>query len=105
MFVVALAPVAALVALFPGETGYWGVVVAFIFAWSAKAALIEPVAIYALMAVFFQKIEGQEPDPEWEAKLEKASEQFRTLKEKALSAVGIEGQGDAGTASQPRVAE
>ena len=82
--------------MFPGEYGSWGVVVAFIFAWSAKAALIEPVAIYALMEVFFKKIEGQEPDPEWDAKLEKASEQFRTLKEKALSAVGMPGQsGDA----------
>ncbi len=89
VFVVALAPVAALVALFPGEAGFWGIAVAFIFAWSAKAALIEPVAIYALMQVYFKRIEGQEPNPEWEAKLEKASKHFRELKERAISAVGL----------------
>lgn len=89
VFIIALAPAAALIALFPGEAGFWGVAVAFIFAWSAKAALIEPVAIYALMQVYFKRIEGQEPNPEWEAKLEKASKHFRELKERATNAVGL----------------
>ena len=87
VFVVMLAPAAAVVALYPGEAGFWGVVIAFIFAWSAKAALIEPVAIYSLMQVYFKKIEGQEPDPEWEKRLDKASKHFRELKEKALAMV------------------
>lgn len=87
VFVIMLAPAAALVALYPGEAGFWGIMIAFIFAWSAKAALIEPVAIYALMQVYFKKIEGQEPDPEWEARLEKTSKHFRQLKDKALAMV------------------
>ena len=91
VFLIALAPAAAIIALFPGDVGSWSVVIAFIFAWSAKAAVIEPIAIYALLQVFFKKIEGQVPDPEWEAKLEKASTQFRELKDKALSSVGFGG--------------
>lgn len=87
VFLIALAPAAALIAIFPGDVGFWSVAVAFIFAWSVKAALIEPVAIYALMQVYFKKIEGQEPDPEWEARLEKASKHFRKLKEKASSMI------------------
>ena len=87
VFVVMLAPAAALVALYPGEAGFWGIVIAFIFAWSAKAALIEPVAIYALMQVYFKKIEGQEPDPVWEERLNKTSKHFRQLKDKALAMV------------------
>ena len=89
VFLIALAPAAALIAIFPGEAGYWGVAVAFIFAWSAKAALIEPIAIYAFMQVYFKRIEGQEPNPEWEAKLEKSSKHFRKLKQRALDAVGF----------------
>ncbi len=85
VFVIALAPAAALIALFPGDAGYWGVMVAFIFAWSAKSALIEPVAMYALMQVYFKKTEGQQPNPEWELKLDQASAKFRALKEKALN--------------------
>ena len=89
VFLIALAPAAALIAIFPGEAGYWGVAVAFIFAWSAKAALIEPIAIYAFMQVYFKRIEDQEPNPEWEAKLEKSSKHFRKLKQRALDAVGF----------------
>ena len=85
IFFLMLAPALALVAIIPGDIGFWGVVLAFIFAWSVKAALIEPIAIYALMQVYFQTIEGQEPKAEWSNKLEKASKQFRKLKEKALA--------------------
>lgn len=84
IFLIALAPVAGIVALFPGNAGLWGAAVAFIFAWSVKSAVIEPIAIYALMQVYFKRIEGQEPNPEWEAKLENASSHFRRLKDKAV---------------------
>jgi hypothetical protein len=39
----------------------------------------------ALMQVFFKVTEGQEPNPEWEAKLEKGSKKFREMKDKAVS--------------------
>ena len=74
-------------AIFPGDIGFWAFVVTFIFAWAFKAALLEPLAIYALMQVYFRTIEGQEPNQEWEAKLESASDKFRELTEKARGAV------------------
>lgn len=62
IFFIILGPVLALVAIFPGNMGFVGFAVAFVFAWSFKAALIEPIAIYALMQAYFKKIEGQEPN-------------------------------------------
>ncbi len=84
IFFLLVAPAAALLALFPGELGAWGFAFAFIFAWALKAALLEPLAIAALMQVFFETIEGQTPDPEWEAKLSSVSSKFRDLGKKAL---------------------
>ena len=63
IFFLLVAPAAALLALFPGELGAWGFAFAFIFAWALKAALLEPLAIAALMQVFFETIEGQAPEP------------------------------------------
>ncbi len=82
IFFVLLAPVLALMAVLPGNIGFVGFVVTFIVAWSFKAALLEPLAIYALMQVYFKAIEGQEPDPEWDERLSKLSKKFRKLKDK-----------------------
>ncbi len=38
--------------------------------------------------MFFKVTEGQEPNPEWEAKLERGSKKFVELKEKAVSWAG-----------------
>jgi len=87
-----LVPALSIAAMVPGGIGFWGFMLAFIFAWSVKAALIEPIAIYSLMQVYFKTIEGQQPGAEWSAKLEKASKHFRELKEKAVAmATGREG--------------
>ena len=83
IFIVMLGPVFGIIALFPGDIGFWAFVVTFIVAWAFKAALIEPLAIYALMQVYFKTIEGQVPDPEWEQRLEQASDKFRDLTQKA----------------------
>ena len=56
---------------------------ALIFAWSVKAALLEPFAITCMMEVYFRTIAGQVPDPAWEAKLDSLSAKFTKLKEKA----------------------
>ena len=87
IFLFLLAPALAIVNAFPGDIGGWSFIVAFLVAWSFKAALLEPVAIYALMQAYFKTIEGQQPDPEWEAKLDAASDKFRELKDKAASFV------------------
>ena len=88
IFVLILGPVLALMATFPGSVGAFGFVAAFMLAWSFKAALLEPLAIYALMTVFFRTTEGQEPDAAWEQRLQAASDKFGELKQKALDVTG-----------------
>ncbi|WP_304641660.1 hypothetical protein [Pseudomonas sp.] len=83
VFIIILAPVAAMVALFPGTAGPLTLIVAIVFTWGVKQALIEPFAMTAMMQVFFKVTEGQEANAEWESKLEQASEQFRELRVKA----------------------
>lgn len=85
IFVVAIGPAVALAALLPGAWSVWGIVIAAIFAVSFKAALLEPLAVACLMQVFFKKIEGQSPDPDWHARLSHLSAKFRQLKDKALA--------------------
>ena len=88
IFLILIVPAAALVALMPGRLAIWAFAIAFVFAWALKAALLEPVAIASLMQVYFKTIEGQVPDPQWEARLDSASRKFRELGAKAASWVG-----------------
>ncbi|MGN6150362.1 MAG: hypothetical protein ACTHPD_17655, partial [Rhizomicrobium sp.] len=84
IFAVLLGPVGALVWIFPGHNaGLWAFVLALIFAVALKKALLEPLAIASLMQVYFKTIEGQQPDPEWSARLSQASGKFRELAQKA----------------------
>jgi hypothetical protein len=83
LFVVLLAPVGALVAIFHTGFTFWGFALALVFAVAVKKAVMEPIAIAALMQVYFQEIEGQVPNPEWTAKLEQVSTKFRDLAQKA----------------------
>lgn len=91
VFLLMLAPAALIVYLMPGAWSAGGFVFALLFAWSVKAALLEPFAITCMMQVYFSTIEGQQPDPQWEAKLEQLSKKFRKLKERALGADSNEG--------------
>ena len=88
VFLVMLAPAAAVVYLIPGSWSAGGFVFAIIFAWAVKAALIEPFAIACLLQVYFKVTEGQVPNPEWEAKLTSASDKFKALGEKAMAWAG-----------------
>ena len=85
IFAILLAPAFAFAAALPGHNVWWGIAFALVFAWSLKVALLEPLAIAALMQVFFKTIEGQRPDPNWESKLNTASARFRELGEKAAN--------------------
>jgi hypothetical protein len=85
VFVFMLAPAALVVYLIPGAWAAGGVVFALLFAWSVKAALLEPFAIACMMQVYFRTIEGQQPNPEWEAKLAQMSGKFRTLTDRAAA--------------------
>lgn len=83
VFLVMLAPAAALVYFIPGAWSAGGFVFALIFAWAVKAALIEPFAIACMMDVYFRTIEGQSPNADWDAKLSGLSKKFNTIKDKA----------------------
>src|SRR5690606_14658261 len=83
VFLLMLAPAAALVWFIPGAWSAGGFVFALIFAWAFKAALIEPFAITCMMDVYFRTIEGQQTNPEWDAKLSGVSKQFNKIKDKA----------------------
>lgn len=99
VFLVVLAPVGGLVALFPGTGGFITLAVTVVFAWGVKAAIIEPFAMTALMQAFFRVTEGQEPDPEWERKLEELTDKFGELQDKAREWTGGRAtQTDAATA-------
>jgi hypothetical protein len=85
IFLVMLAPMAALFYIMPGHIAGWSFIAAIVFAWAFKAAVLEPFAIAALMAVYFETIEGQVPNPEWDAKLSEVSAKFRELKDMAVA--------------------
>ena len=89
VFLLILGPVAGLVALFPGSAGPLTVIVAVVFSWGVKQAVIEPFAMTALMQVFFKVTDGQQPNPEWEAKLDGVSKKFRELKDKAAAGMAM----------------
>lgn len=95
VFLVMLAPAAAVVYIIPGAWSAGGFVFALIFAWAVKAALIEPFAITCMMQVYFRQTEGQTPDPAWEARLDSASGKFRKLGERATGWFMPESDGQA----------
>lgn len=85
LFIVMLAPAGAVVWLMPGEFGAGSVLFALVFAWAAKAALVEPFALACMLQAYARLTAGQVPDPAWEAKLDSVSDTFRTLGERGLA--------------------
>ncbi len=88
VFLLMLAPAAAIVYVMPSAWSAGGMVFAILFAWAVKVAVIEPFAIACLLQAFFKVTEGQTPNPEWEAKLDSASKKFKTLGERAVNWAG-----------------
>lgn len=86
LFLVMLAPAALIANLYPGGMSAAGVVIAFILAWAVKQAFLEPLAVACLLQAYFRTIDGQEPDPDWDARLEGMSSKFRELKDRAMPA-------------------
>ncbi|HOP22306.1 MAG TPA: hypothetical protein PK055_06100 [Gammaproteobacteria bacterium] len=85
MVIILWAPVTAMFAIGNFDPGYLPLIIIIVASISIKAAIIDPFAMTALMQVFFKVTEGQEPNPEWEAKLEKGSKKFREMKDKAAA--------------------
>ena len=84
VFVAMLGPATALALLIPGDGSAGAVLLAVVFAWAAKAAVIEPFALACLLQVFFRETAGQAPNAEWRGRLTQASDKFRRLGEQAL---------------------
>ncbi len=83
VFLLILGPMVALVTFIPAMAGPLALITALVFAWGVKQSVIEPIGMTALMQVFFKVTEGQQPNPEWEAKLEGVSKKFGEFKHKA----------------------
>jgi hypothetical protein len=84
VFLFMLGPAAALAWLLPGEGSAGMVAFAIVFAWAAKAALIEPFALACMLQAFFKLTDGQDPKPEWRGRLTQLSDKFRRLGERAV---------------------
>jgi hypothetical protein len=83
VFLLILGPMIVIVNFIPAVAGPLALITALVFAWGVKQAVIEPIGMTALMQVFFKVTEGQQPNPEWEDKLESVSKKFGELKSKA----------------------
>ncbi len=83
VFLLILGPLIGLVTILPAVAGPLTLIFALVFAWGVKQSVIEPIGMTALMQVFFKVTEGQEPNPEWESKLEGVSKKFGELGRKA----------------------
>lgn len=102
IFLVMLVPAAGVVYLMPGNATAGMLVFAVIFAWAVKAAVIEPFALACLLQVYFKEIEGEVPNPQWEARLESASAKFRKMGERAMQwAGGRRASGQSATGGMP----
>jgi hypothetical protein len=78
-----LIPASAIAQAYPGGSGLITVLLALIFAWAFKRAVIEPAIIAAFLDLYVRTIAGQEPEPDWETKLAETSEDFREIKARA----------------------
>ena len=87
LFVVMLTPAGIAVVIVPGAATGWTLLISLGLALALQRALIDPFCIASLMQVYFRVIEGQRPDPVWDARLAEASAPFRDLVERARSAV------------------
>lgn len=94
VFLLMLAPAAAVVWAMPGDWSAGAFVFAVLFAWAVKAAVIEPFALACLLQVYFKEIEGETPNPEWQARLAGASAKFRALGERAMQWAGMRKSAD-----------
>jgi len=86
VFVLAAAPAAAAVWIVPGPTTGWALMVSLALAIGLQRALIDPFCIACLMQMWDRRIEGQTPDPVWDARLAEVSRPFRELIERARGA-------------------
>lgn len=86
IFFLVMGPAAALVWFAPGSGPGWTFLAALILTVGLQKSLIDPFCIACLMEVWERRIEGQTPDPAWDARLAEVSEAFRGIVARARSA-------------------
>jgi hypothetical protein len=98
-------PAVAVGALVPALQVPLGIAV-LVGAWMLKLAVADAYALAATLLAYHRSTEGMEPDPEWQTRLEEASDQFQELKQKAAenvdeyrTATSAEDESSAGSAS------
>ena len=83
LWLVLLAPAAAIVLLLPHSVREGGALVtlgvAALLAWSLRGAFLQPVFLTMIMVRFHTAIEGQVVDPVWDARLSGISSNFAGL--------------------------
>lgn len=83
-FLAMLYPVDSAASLLPVDVGVWRYLFAFIFAWSLKAAFLEPIATTALAEIYSNLANTESEPSESELRtLAEISESFKTVVEKA----------------------
>ncbi len=86
--VIMLIPFGILAAITTNETlkMFW-LFLAITLGYGLKLSFINPFCLISTMITYNRAIEGQEPNIEWENKLEQVSEKFKELKAKAVAYV------------------
>ncbi len=83
VYLLMLVPVAAVEELIPVPIGNWRYVFALVFAWSVKAALIEPIVLAGLIALLFKNSEGKVPNSDWVERLHNSSAEYNEIQSNA----------------------
>ncbi len=83
LFLIPLGIVALMLPESWGTAKFFLFVFALFLGFSMKWVLFDPIACTSTILTFFHESEGQEPDAEWEARLDAASDKFGELKRKA----------------------
>ena len=83
-FIVLLPPTYGLAALMPGFKDFF-LLGAFITALFLRAVLVEAIVMPTMISAYHHAIQGQVPNPEWDAKLSQVSNKFVEMKNKALN--------------------
>lgn len=78
----------------------WAVIACLVLAWLVKMAIGDTFAMAAMISSYMREIEGLEPDPAVTARLEKLSDKFRGLQQRAQEELGSR-MGAPGIAPEP----
>lgn len=96
IWIVMLAPGFIIGLMLPNAWGGWATISAFIFAIlfaaDVRSAFLKPLFLTMVMVKFHASVQNQAINPEWDARLESASNKFKELKDKAVAWVSPSAQ-------------